>query len=128
MNLQESIQLFVAIQSSVIALSHIAQPHAWVGFFIWLRGKGHAGVFANGFLALWFGGLIVAFHDVWTWPGIVITLIGWGQVVKATIAFVIPQLSMKGLMRVSHERSREFVGAGFGLLAISGVAWYLVLS
>jgi len=30
-----------------------------VDFFVWLRGKGHAGVFANGFLSLWFGGLIV---------------------------------------------------------------------
>ena len=128
MTLQESIQLFVAIQSSVMALSHIAQPHAWVDFFVWLRGKGHAGVFANGFLALWFGGLIVAFHNVWSGLPIVITLLGWAQVLKATIAFAVPQLSMRGLMRVSHERSYEFVGAGFGLLALSGVAWYLVFT
>ena len=127
MTVVESVQLFVALQSSIIAVSHIAQPHAWVDFFVWLRGKGHAGVFANGFLSLWFGGLIVAFHPVWSGPAIVITLIGWAQVIKATIAFVAPSLSMRGFARVSHERSREFVIAGFGLLAISALSWYVVL-
>jgi hypothetical protein len=127
MTVQESVQLFVAVQSSIIAVSHIVQPHAWVDFFVWLRGKGHAGVFANGFLSLWFGGLIVAFHPVWSGPAIVITLIGWAQVIKSAIAFVVPSLSMRGFQRVSHERSREFVIAGSGLLAISALSWYVVL-
>jgi len=52
-------EFFVALQTLVIGVSHVVQPRAWVDFFVWLRGKGHAGVFANGFLSLWFGGLIV---------------------------------------------------------------------
>jgi hypothetical protein len=127
MTLPESVQLFVAVQSSIMAVSHIAQPHAWVDFFIWLRGKGHAGVFANGFLSLWFGALIVAFHPVWTGPAIAITLIGWAQVLKAAVAFILPAVSMRGLARVSHERSHEFIIGGVGLLALSGVCWYVVL-
>jgi hypothetical protein len=128
MTLHQSIELFVAIQTLVIAVSHIAQPRAWVEFFVWLRGKGHAGVFANGFLSLWFGGVIVAFHPVWSGPAIIVTLLGWAQVVKASVAFIAPQLSMRGFARVSPERSHEFVGAGVGLLAISGVCWYVVLA
>ena len=123
----EAIQLLVAIQTSIIAVSHIVQPHAWVDFFVWLRGKGHAGVFANGFLSLWFGGLIVGFHPVWSGPALVITLMGWAQLVKATVAFTAPALSMRGLERVSHERSREFVIGGIGFLGISALSWYLVL-
>ena len=59
MNLQQSVEFFVAVQSLVMGVSHIVQPRAWVDFFVWLREKGHAGVFANGFLSLWFGTLIV---------------------------------------------------------------------
>jgi hypothetical protein len=128
MNLQQSVEFFVAVQSLVMGVSHIVQPRAWVDFFVWLREKGHAGVFANGFLSLWFGTLIVAFHPVWSGPAIVVTLLGWAQVVKAAVAFVAPQISMRGFARVSPERRHEFVGAGIGLLAISGVCWYVVLA
>lgn len=126
-NVQRSIELLVALQATIIAISHIVQPRAWVDFFVWLRGFGHAGVFANGFLTLWFGTIIVVFHPVWSGPEIVVTLLGWGQVVKAGIAFIAPQVSMIGFNRVSPERQHEFVGAGFALLAISGVCWYVVL-
>jgi hypothetical protein len=55
MTLHESVEFFVALQTLVIGLSHVLQPRVWVDFFVWLRGKGHAGVFANGFLSLWRG-------------------------------------------------------------------------
>ena len=128
MSLHQSVELLVAIQTLVIAVSHIVQPQAWVEFFLWLRSKGHAGVFANGFLSLWFGSLIVAFHPVWSGPETVVTLLGWAQVVKGTVAFVLPRVSMRGLARVSPERSFEFVVAGAGFLAFSGFCWYLVLA
>jgi len=63
----------------VIGLSHVAQPRAWVEFFVWLRGKGHAGVFVNGFLSLGFGSFIVAFHNVWNGLPVILTLLGWGK-------------------------------------------------
>lgn len=126
--MERAVEIFAAVQCSVIALSHILQPGAWVEFFVWLRSKGRAGVFANGFLSLWFGGVIVAFHNVWEGLPIVLTLLGWAQVIKALVAFVLPDVSMKGLQRVSHERSTEFVWAGLFLLALSGVFWYLVFT
>jgi hypothetical protein len=128
MNLHQSLEVFVAIQTLVMAVSHIVQPRAWVDFFVWLRGKGHAGVFANGFLSLWFGSMIVAFHQVWSGLAIVVTLLGVAQIVKGSVAFVAPQLSMRGLERVSTERSHEFVIAGVGLLVFSGFCWYVALA
>ena len=53
--MERATEVFVALFLTVIALSHMAQPRAWVEFFSWLRARGHAGVFVNGFLSLGFG-------------------------------------------------------------------------
>jgi hypothetical protein len=124
---ERAIELYAAIQFLVIGLSHVLQPHAWVEFFIALREKGRAGVFANGVLSLVFGSLIVSFHDVWTgWP-VVLTLIGWAQVIKATVAFVLPDLAMRGFERVSHERAWEFQIPGAIFVGLAGYMAYLVV-
>jgi hypothetical protein len=125
---ERAIEILVALQCLVIGLSHTAQPRAWVEFFVWLRSKGHAGVFANGFLSLWFGSVIVAFHNVWEGLPIIITLLGWAQVLKALVSFVLPQVAMRGLMRVSPERAREFVVGGVVFLALDAVLWYIVFT
>jgi hypothetical protein len=85
---ERSIELLAGIQFLIIGLSHLVQPRVWVAFFIALREKGLAGVFANGFLSLLFGSLIVAFHNVWTGLPVMLTVIGWSQVVKAMVSFV----------------------------------------
>ena len=75
--MEKAIEIYAAVSMSVIGLSHVTQPLAWADFFIWLRGKGHAGVFVNGFLSLSFGSLIVAFHNVWDGLPVILTLLGW---------------------------------------------------
>jgi hypothetical protein len=124
---EQAIELFAAIQFLVIGLSHAFQPHAWVDFFVWLRGKGHSGVFVNGFLSLIFGSLIVGFHNVWTGLPMVLTIIGWAQVLKALMSFVVPQYGLRTLHRVSHERAREFVVGGIVFLALSALMFYIAL-
>ena len=126
--MERAIEIFAAVQFLVIGLSHLLQPRVWVEFFTWLRGKGHAGVFANGFLSLTFGSLIVAFHNVWTGLPIVLTLMGWAQVIKALVAFVMPQWGMRGLERVSYDRTRDFVVGGLVFLAMSALMLYIVLT
>jgi hypothetical protein len=126
--MEKAIELFVAIHSLIIGLSHIFQPHAWIDFFRLLRSKGHAGVFANGFLCLWFGTVIVVFHPVWTgWP-LVITLLGWAQVLKGAICFVIPQWGLRSMSQYRAQQPSSFIVGGVILLAISGLCWYLTLS
>lgn len=122
----KAIEVLAGLQFLVIGLSHLLQPRAWVEFFVLLRGKGDAGVFANSFLSLWFGSLVVVFHNVWTGLAVVLTVIGWAQLVKALVGFVAPRVSMRGLQRVSVERAWEFQVAGVLFLILSGLMAYLV--
>jgi hypothetical protein len=126
--MERAIELFAAVNFLVIGLSHLLRPRSWVEFFIWLRSKGHTGVFANAFLSLTFGSLVVAFHNVWSGLPMVLTIVGWLHVGKALLLFAMPSAGMRSLERVSLERSRELVGAGVGLLVLSALMWYLVLS
>jgi CDP-diglyceride synthetase len=125
---ERAIEIFAALSLTVIGLSHVAQPRVWVEFFIWLREKGLAGVFAVVFLNLNFGALIVAFHNVWHGLPMIFTIIGWGQVLKGALYFVAPQIGMRALRRVSPERSWEFVAGGAILLALCPVLWYVALA
>ena len=126
--MEQAVQIYAAVQFLVIGLSHAFQPRAWVDFFIWLRGNGHAGVFANGFLSLIFGSVVVGFHNVWTGWAMVLTLIGWAQVIKAFVSFVMPQVGMRSLQRVSHDRARDFVVGGVIFLVLSALMTYLALT
>jgi hypothetical protein len=125
--MQRTIELLACIQFLIIGISHLVQPKAWVGFFVALRGKGDTGVFANAFLSLWFGTVIVAFHNVWTGLPMILTLIGWAQVIKATVSFVAPHIGMRGMQRVAVERAWEFQVAGAVLIGLSGLMAYLVV-
>jgi len=123
---QRSIELFAALYFLAIGLSHMLHPHAWVDFFIRLKEQGRSGVFTEGFLALSFGALIVAFHNVWSGLPTVLTLIGWGQVAKGVTRFVLPQLGLRLYERVAHERAGQFRVAGAFALAVAGLLFYLV--
>ena len=126
--MEKATEVFAALFLSVIGLSHMAQPRAWVDFFVWLRGKGHAGVFVNGFLALSFGSFIVAFHNVWDGLAVLLTLLGWAQVLKGFMSFVFPQVALWGLERVSIKRAWHFVVGGALALVLSAVLWYVVFT
>lgn len=126
--MQRSVEVLAAVQCLVIGLSHVFQPRAWVDFFIRLRGMGRPGAFANGFLCLWFGSIIVAFHNVWTGPAAVLTVLGWAQVVKAVVNLAVPQVSLRGMERVSHDRAWVFAAAGGVFLALGGQFGYVALT
>jgi hypothetical protein len=124
--MERAIEIYAGIQFLVIGLSHLLQPRAWVDFFVLFRGQGLPGVFANAFLSLIFGSIIVGFHNVWTGLPMVLTLIGWAQIVKALVGFVLPQVSMRGLQRVSMERAWEFQAGGVIFLVLAALMGYLV--
>jgi hypothetical protein len=125
--MERSIELLACLQLLVIGLSHLLQPRAWVEFFVLLREKGHAGVFANAFLSLWFGTVIVVFHNVWSGLPMVLTLLGWAQVIKGLLGFVVPGLSLRKMERISMERAWEFQAAGVAVLGLSALMAYLVV-
>src|SRR5947209_6208663 len=119
-----SVEIVAIILFGVIGLSHILQPKAWVEFFILLRGKGEAGAFADGFLNLPIGGVIVAFHSTWSGIPAVLTLVGWCLLIKSLIRFCAPKLALRVMARVSVERSWEFQVAGAGFVFLAGLVGY----
>ena len=121
---ERSAEIFLVVNFAIVGLSHIARPRVWVEFFVFLRERGHAGVFFNGMLSLLVGSIIVAFHNVWAGLPMLVTLLGWAQVLKGLTSLVIPSYGMKGLMRVSMDRAWEFQAAGAVFLVFcAAVAW-----
>lgn len=123
--MEQATQVFAAISFFVIGLSHLFQPRAWVAFYQALAARGTPGVFLEGFLLLNFGAIIVAFHNVWHGPGLVLTLIGWSQVLKGVVRFVAPQVALRIMQRASPERAWYFRIGGVVALFLSGFLWWL---
>ena len=126
--MERSVEVFAIILFGVLGLSHILQPKAWAEFFILLRGKGAAGVFVDGFLNLPLGAVIVGFHNVWSGFPLVLTLVGWGLLIKGLIRFCAPRQGLRMIARVSLERSWEFQVAGAGLVTLASLIGYGVYS
>jgi hypothetical protein len=112
----------------ITGVSHIIQPRVWARFFMEMHSKGEVGSFQNALLHFPLGVLIVSFHNVWQGLPIVLTLIGWGLVLKSFIYFTFPGYGMKILARVSMERSWEFVVAGVFSVGISGLLLFSLLN
>jgi hypothetical protein len=119
-----SVEILAIILFGVIGLSHILQPKAWAEFFIMLRGKGEAGAFMDGFLNLPLGAFIVGFHNIWSGIPVVLTLLGWGLLIKGLIRFCAPKQGLRMMARVSVERSWEFQLAGALLVVLAGLLGY----
>src|SRR6185369_7846821 len=110
----------------IVGVSHIAQRRVWMRFFMDLHSKGEVGSFLNALLHFPLGVLIVSFHNVWHGLPIVLTLIGWGLVLKSFIYFVFPNRGVKMLARVTMEKSWALVVAGVFSLGISGFLFFLL--
>jgi hypothetical protein len=117
-----SLEIFALIHLALMGLSHVLHHRAWAEFFIRLRGMGYGGVFVHGFLSLGFGSMILAFHRVWSGAAMALTILGALYLVKTVQCFLLPEVSMRSLNRVTVEGSRVFIGAGVMLLAFAVAA------
>lgn len=72
-----------------------------------------------------FGAFVVAFHNVWHGPEVVLTLIGWAQVLKGIGRFVAPQIGLQVMKRVTPERAWHFQVGGVFALLVSGFLWWV---
>lgn len=123
--MEQSTQVFAAISFLVIGLSHLSHPRSWVAFYQALAARGTPGVFLEGFLTLSFGAFIVAFHNVWHGPALVLTLVGWAQVLKGLGRFVAPGVVLRVMQRITPERAWHFQVGGILALLLSGFLWWL---
>ena len=126
--MEHAVQIYAIINLTVIGISHVVRPRVWVDFFVFLRERGEAGVFAAALLNLIFGSIIVAFHNVWSGMPLVLTVWGWANVVKALIYFAFPAFGLRKLQSLSHERANVVVGGGILFLLLAGVLGYHVWS
>lgn len=122
--MERGIRLLAIIHLLVIGLSHIFYPGIWTRFFQTLQRHGRVGVFINGFLSLWFGTIVVAFHQVWTGIPLLLTLLGWAQVIKGSLSFLLPQIAERSLALVRPERQRLFLAPGLILTALGLLLGY----
>ncbi len=123
--MEQAIQLFVGVNFFVIGISHIFQRSVWVEYFAKLHSFGRLGPFAEGFLYLNFGALIVSFHNVWTGPEGLLTLIGWVHISKAVVRFVAPAAVLRMYQKMGPERAWQIQLAGGFLLALSALFVFL---
>jgi hypothetical protein len=123
--MEQASQVFAAISFLVIGLSHLAQPKSWVAFYQALAAWGTVGAFLEGFLLLNFGAIIVAFHNVWHGPALLLTLVGWAQVLKAVGRFLAPDVGLRVMRRVTPERAWHFQIGGVIALLLSVFLWWL---
>lgn len=112
----------------VVGVSHILRPRAWAQYFVDMSGRGEVGSLQNALLHFPLGVVIVAFHDVWAGLPVVLTLAGWGLVLKSFIYFIAPQHGLRVLSRVTVERASGFVVAGVFSVALSGLLLYVLLN
>ena len=122
--MERSVEVLAVILFGILGLSHILQPKAWAEFFILLRGKQEVGAFVDGLLNLPLGGVIVACHNTWSGIPLVLTLVGWGLLIKGLIRLCAPKQALRTMARVSLARSWEFQVAGVALVALAGVLGY----
>ena len=126
--MEHAVEIYAIINLTVIGISHVVRPRVWIDFFIFLRERGEAGVFAVALLNLIFGSIIVAFHNVWSGIPLVLTVLGWANVVKALLYFTVPAFGLRKLQSLSHQRANPVVGGGILFLLLAGVLGYHVWS
>jgi uncharacterized protein YjeT (DUF2065 family) len=119
------VERLAALVLILTCLSHIAAPGAWILLFSAIRAQGEAAGLLNAAIHLPLGLMIAAFHPVWSWPGVVVTLVGWGFVVKGTVHLIVPSLTHRTLRLVDEEGgARRLRLAGIIMLPLGlAIGW-----
>lgn len=114
-----------AIGFLLTGISHLLAPRAMVELFAGFAERGRPGSLMNAALHGASGVLIAAFHPVWTWPGVILTLIGWSLVVKAALYASFPDWGVRQLHRFAREDmiGRYRIGGVFALAVAAYAAW-----
>lgn len=123
---QRFVEWFVFLNFLVVGISHITQARAWDEFFALLRAKGRAGAMINGMIALTFGSIVVAGHNVWGGLPTVVTLVGWAQLVKGFLHLAVAGMGERSMRMAETNPLSKFRIGGAVMLAVNvPIAWLL---
>ncbi|MEM6477397.1 MAG: hypothetical protein AAF687_14680 [Pseudomonadota bacterium] len=123
-----AVQALMAPALVLMGMSHIVQPGMWRDFFVHLHGLGTTGVvYRTVALELWPALLIVVFHQVWSGPGIVLTIYGWLLMTKVTLSLLYPKLGLRSLGMAEGTSDAKWALAGVVLIALGlSCVWALI--
>ncbi len=115
---QSAVQLMMAIGCLMIGVSHVLQPRVWQDYFARIHAHGAAGVLKRTMIwELWPALILVTLHQVWTGPGIVLTLYGWLLLIKCAVSLWAPQAGLRS-MAMAQRGPATFVAGGAALIVV----------
>lgn len=123
----EGVELVVAPAMILMGVSHIVRPDMWTKLFGQLHAMGTTGVIYRTFmLELWPAMAILTLHQVWSGPGIVLTVYGIALSAKCAVAMLFPEIGLRSMAMARHG-ARSFVPGGVMLVAIGvSCVWALL--
>ena len=127
MPVEIAVERLTALGLIVTGVSHLAAPQAWVAFFERMRAAGPEAGLLNAYVHFPLGAIIVAFHWIWSGPGLVVTVLGAAWTLKGALYFTWPALAARSLAQVAPERAWHFQAAGAVAVALGLAAAWLSL-
>lgn len=116
---QSAVQLIMGIGCLLIGLSHILQPRMWQEYFAALHEQGTVGVLIRTMTwELWPALIVVTLHQVWSGPGVLLTIFGWLLLAKSAVSLLVPQIGLRS-MAMSRRGPAGFVVGGGILICIA---------
>ena len=124
----EGIELMLGPAMMLMGLSHIVRPDMWKELFGQLHAMGTTGVIYRAFmLELWPALAILTLHQVWSGPGIVLTIYGILLSAKCAVAMLAPEIGLRS-MAMAERGASAFVPGGVVLMAIGGSCVWALLA
>lgn len=124
--METGIQIACSIQLTVFGIAHLFRPQVLIEFYSALNSKGEAGVVVLALLSLFSGSFLVAFHNIWAGIPMLLTLVGWSQLIKGTLYLLFPSLGLRFISKVTPQRSNAFRLPAIPLLGVAAaLVWHL---
>jgi len=112
------VERITALWFLVIGASHVAAPAAWAKLFIGWRELGEQGSLMNGLLHAPLAVLIIGFHQMYAWPGLAVTALGWLLLLKSSAYLLAPHLLGKAQKASDQGEPRRYRAAGVLLMLL----------
>lgn len=114
--IEQWIQQFFAIQLVLIGLSHLLYAKEWSKFFALIQKSGVPSIIIVMY-TLPSGIIIVIGHQVWSGIPLILTLIGWGYLLKCVLYLLISKLADKPVDNMAKgQRGLQTVGIVMAVL------------
>jgi len=126
MIVETGIERLAAMVLLLTCLSHVTAPAAWRSLFEWIA-RSEAPGLGTAAIHLPLGLLIVAFHNIWSGPAVVFTLVGWALFAKGSLHLLSPQVAMRSLALAGEgeEAERRYRLAGVIMTPLAAVLMWL---